>query len=48
MTELGGELVNTDHRDMLALVRAFGIELINLHEAPSSVTRSGAMTPARE
>jgi monoamine oxidase len=35
VTELGGELVNTDHRDMLALIRVFDIPLIDLHTAES-------------
>jgi monoamine oxidase len=35
VTELGGELVNTDHLDMLALIRAFDIPLIDLRTADS-------------
>jgi hypothetical protein len=28
-TDLGGELINTDHEDMLALADEFGVELVN-------------------
>lgn len=35
VTELGGELVNSDHRDMLALIHVFEIPLIDLHTAES-------------
>jgi hypothetical protein len=27
VTDLGGQLINTDHADMLALVEAFGLPL---------------------
>lgn len=33
-TELGGEFINSDHRDMLAFVKLFGLELIDT-DAPS-------------
>jgi monoamine oxidase len=33
VTELGAELINSDHRDMLALVRFFELPLIDLHTA---------------
>jgi monoamine oxidase len=35
VTELGAELINSDHRDMLALVRFFELPLIDLHTAQS-------------
>jgi monoamine oxidase len=35
VTDLGGQLINTDHADMLALVEAFGLPLFNRHEDPA-------------
>jgi monoamine oxidase len=35
VTDLGGQLINTDHADMLGLVEAFGLRLFNRHEDPA-------------
>jgi monoamine oxidase len=35
VTDLGGQLINTDHADMLALVEEFGLHLFNRNEDPA-------------
>ena len=35
VTDLGGQLINTDHADMLALVEEFGLQLFNRTEDPA-------------
>jgi monoamine oxidase len=35
VTDLGGQLINTDHADMLALVEAFGLPLFNRTQDPA-------------
>lgn len=34
VTELGGEYIDSVHSDMLTLVKAFGLDLIDLHDEP--------------
>lgn len=38
-TELGGEFINSNHRDMLQLVREFGLELLDSQTDPGTALR---------
>lgn len=41
VTEFGGEFINSDHEDLLGLVKAFGLELIDL-ESPGEAAMKAA------